>query len=132
MFQANDNQKLPIELTNTTGTYLQDINEDCLIEIFSLKSLSLMDLCSIAESCSRFQLISQRLFPKNLRVYGKGHGLYDVASSEYLNNNDLSSQAIERILKNFGSFLSEISITSYCEEREHEEQSHFMLNLVSE
>lgn len=44
------------------------MNDDCLLEIFSIKSLTPLDLCAIAETCKRFQQITQRVFPTKLKL----------------------------------------------------------------
>lgn len=110
---------------------ITDLNDDCLIEIFSKKSLSLMDVCSLGETCKRFQPISQRVFSKNCSINMTNEGRYDVVSRKLLQSENLPSQNIERILKNFGSFLSEVSISHY-QSRENVEASCFVLKLVSE
>lgn len=103
---------------------ITDLNDDCLIEIFSMKSLSLMDVCSLGETCKRFQQISQCVFPKNCSIEMTKKDHYDVVSTtKFLNSKKRPSQDIERIFKSFGSFLTEVSIV---------EQSTFVLNLVSE
>lgn len=71
-----------------------------------------MDLFSIADTCKRFKQIVQRVFPKDLKIYIYigGDGNYNVSSRKYLQSKYRPSQDIERILKNFGSPLSEFSI----------------------
>lgn len=125
-FQANNKKELRIELTNTTGTYLQHINDDCLLEIFSVKSLALMDLCSLAEACTRFQRITERVFPKELWIDICLNGHCEVVSrySPFRGNR---AHEIERILRNFGSFISALSISRHT----REDRAVFVLNLVT-
>ncbi|XP_037043928.1 uncharacterized protein LOC119079930 [Bradysia coprophila] len=107
---------MPIQLTNTTVTYLDHLNEYCLLEIFSCKSLTLMDLCSIAETCTRFKQITQRVCPKEFAIKWwlppkKWRNLpqkYEFKSKNYQHLYTL--QEIERIVKNFGAHLSELKI----------------------
>lgn len=135
-FQPNDENKLPIELSTKTCTNLQDINEDCLLKIFSVESLTLLDLCSLAETCSRFQQIVRRYFPVTLEVTLDGIG-YSIVSSKYSNSNlkrtwkgKFLDDGIEKILKNFGSTLREIRIRGH-ENENYMDESSFLLNLMS-
>lgn len=123
--QANNELQRP---TNTTGTCLDHVNEYCLLGIFEVDSLSWMDLCSVAETCKRFQRISQRVFPKDLCVRG-GNGYCDVSSRKYLHNKNRAAQTVERIFKNFGSRLTEVSVSP---KYRHEKPSNNLLNLVAE
>lgn len=110
MFQAN-NKSLPVESTNKTGTNLQDVIEDCLRAIFSVQSLTLLDLCSLAETCSRFQQITKLVFPKNFRINATNNGDYAVIwKNAQFRGNDPND--IDRILKNFGSSLSACSLSA--------------------
>ncbi len=106
---------LPIELNNDgmDGTCLQNMVEDCLLEIFSAKPLDgWMDLCSIAETCKRFKEISGRIIPKTLVV--REHPSSDVHDSAVKSRNDeyepLMPNEVERIFNNFGSILSGIHV----------------------
>lgn len=129
VFQDN-NEEENQRSTNATGTYLEHFNEYCLLKIFEEESLSWMDLCSVAECCKRFQRISQRVFPKDLSVRG-GNGRYDVASRKYLHRKDRASQSIERIFKNFGACLAEVSISPKYR-HESQEPPNSLLHLVTE
>lgn len=101
---------LPVELTNTTdGTYLPDINDDCLLEIFSLRSLTEMDLCSIAETCTRFNQIIKRVFPKKFEIYINNND-YEFKSRDSVSSGKQAFD-VERILKNFGPLLQAITIS---------------------
>lgn len=135
MFQVNDERKSSIEITNASGTFLHHISEDCLLEIFSVKTLSLMDLCSLAETCTRFQQTTKRIFPKELNI-----SILEIKSEEFFyvtSGIDRRSMKkykacdIERILKIFGSTSRAISIENFP----HcgiEKATNFVLNLVTE
>lgn len=103
---------------------ITDINDHCLLAICSVKSLSLMDLCSLAETCTRFQQIIRRTVPKGICIYVNLNQSYDVESEKYLHSTNLPHDDIERIFKYFGPFLSAIDI---CDE-----PSLFLLNMVTE
>ncbi|XP_037040614.1 uncharacterized protein LOC119077495 [Bradysia coprophila] len=101
---------LPIEMTNATGTYLQDLNEYCLIDIFSSSSLRLVDLCNLAETCKEFKRITHRVFPQSLSI--KTPTLF-IDGHESVRKNLSKSytvQEYDRILKVFGSRLSKLSL----------------------
>lgn len=111
--------ELPIELTNQTGTYLLDVNDDCLYEIFSHKSLSIMDLCSVAETCTRLKDVATIIFAKSYKT---------------CQFNDLSLNTIHemrRMLLNFGSSITDLTIgPSYDFERQFDGMSARVLDLV--
>lgn len=98
-------------MTNTFRTSLQDINDDCLLELFSSKYLDPMDLCSLAETCTRFKLIAQRLFPKSFSIKHYLEDDYNFQLGDY-SGTWKSAHNINRVFKNFGSCLSTISISS--------------------
>lgn len=79
IFQKRDaTTKSPVEPCNTkAGTQLQDLNDDCLLEIFS-KVRNIMDLCYIAEVCKRFRSITQ-----SVCVVGKSFKV-DVEENVYV------------------------------------------------
>lgn len=107
--------KLPIELTNATGTYLLNLNDDCLYAIFSLKFVNIMDLCSVAESCTRLKQIANRIF---------------AGTHKICNFNGMSLKTIHemrRFLLNFGSSITELTIE---ESNEFEKMSARILDLV--
>lgn len=112
--QVNDHHMettLPIDYTNATGTYLHHLNDDCLLEIFSQHSLSLMDLLSLSETCELFKRIAQRVFPGALTIY-KDYPEYSIASKDYVRK-IASAHNVERILKNFGRHLVALRVNSY-------------------
>ncbi len=130
MFQPDETSNLPTRLSNTaTSTYLlQHLNNDCLYEIFSLKSLDPVDLCSLAETCRRFQQISQRIFPKELNIY-----IFDdrvCFESGNLMGNFQPWCSVERILKHFGPILEGISFSMLSGSRPMM-RSNVMLNFVA-
>ncbi|XP_037041142.1 uncharacterized protein LOC119077884 [Bradysia coprophila] len=125
-YQVDENSNtLLIELSNTTGTYLQHLNEYCLLDIFSSDSLTFMDLCSLAETCRRFKRIALRVFPKEFTIetsYDMGIRGYILKTKNYRKFYE-NLQDIERILKNFGTYLSTLSVSW--------EEDHALTDLVA-
>lgn len=117
--QSISDDQLPIELTNTTGTYLLDLNDDCLYAIFSLKLVNIMDLCSVAESSVRLNQVANRII---------------AASHKCCNFNEISLKTIyemRRFLINFGSSIEEFTLgPSYDFENKSEGMSVRLLDLV--
>ncbi|KAG4078595.1 hypothetical protein HA402_003242 [Bradysia odoriphaga] len=123
------------------------MNDHCLLELFSLKLFTLLDLCSIAETCQRFQQIVQSVSPRELCIRIRQTGDYDIKTRYALTSTN--APGIERIFKNFGSHLTGISISiprmafSYDEyikqnmevvQRQQQKQydgSNFVLNVVA-
>lgn len=101
---------------------ITDLNEYCLLEIFSLKSLTLMDLCSLAETCTNFQhIITERIFPREFHVDITRDGNYQFKTTHYLHSSyhrAHSAHESERLFKNFGSIVTAISIRN-VEVRNH-------------
>lgn len=126
---------MPIGLTNKADTNLHNLNEDCLLEMFSVDTLSVMDLCSLSETCTRFQKIVRRVFPTKLEITFRGETEYDVTSSKSSTSRTkklLENQGnddIEIILRNCGSSLCGLTINSYRDSSD--ERLSFLLNLVS-
>lgn len=103
-FQADDNfVSLPVELVDTTGLCLLNLNDHCLLEIFSSSSLTLMDLCSVAETCTRFKALAQRSFTKKFCIERNNGDIYKFISKK--SRSDITEDEIERILKSFGHNL---------------------------
>lgn len=130
MFQKNETIKSSIRLTSTGApdmTYLLDLNDDCLLEIFSVKSLDSMDLCSLAETCLRFQQICRRIFPKDLKINIRGDRICVEFRNRVGNNEPL--RHIETILKNFGTVVQRISFSSLTASTEV--RSNYLLNLIA-
>lgn len=101
-----DTLELIIEHSNTTGTYLQDINDDCLQEIFLMDSITLMDLCSIAETCTHFREIADGVFLKKFAFYVWESSL------------GTSANDVKRILIHFGSLISKFGILQSPEDED--------------
>lgn len=120
-FNELNSVELPMELTTTTtNTYLLDINKDCLKEIFS--SLDLMDLCSIAETCTLFKEIANEIFSKE----------YARACSSMFSK--ISTHDIERSLKIFGSLISHFAIHDSSEDisdKEDMPEFTFIIDMVT-
>lgn len=131
MFQSDTSEnELPIELTNTTGTNLQNLNDDCLLEIFSSKSLNLTDLCSLAETCKRFPQIIQRIAPKELSIIRcyEYEIKYRIEAKNYVQETH-SRKKFTRIFNHFGSLLSALSIR--IDGNPHTNEDYFLLNLMA-
>lgn len=94
---------LPIVMTSMTGMCIKDLNEYCLLKIFSNNSLTLIDLCSLAETCKHFKQIIQRVFPKEF-------GITSAAITNGKYSKSYREQDVERIVKNFGSRLVALSL----------------------
>lgn len=86
---------LPIELTNVTGTHLLNLIDDCLYEILSSESLTLMDLCSLAETSTRLFEMSNRIFKKRYKDF-------------HLSSSVGTFDQIRRVFINFGSSMSKL------------------------
>lgn len=118
---ATDSQStdmLPIELTNVTGTQLLDLNDDCLYEVFSLKFIRLMDLCSIAECSVRLKQIACRIFTASHKIC-------------HLNSLSLSTiHEVRRLLLNFGPLITEMWMEPTFLLRAKSEQSERVMDLV--
>ncbi len=136
-FQVNQSVKLPsMELTTVTGMNLQYMIDDCLIKIFSLDSLTLMDLCSIAGTCTRFQEIIQCITSNKLDIRIGERGGYAAEFGKFKADRE---HDITRMLENFGSFLSQISVaipprslfSTGWSEKEEQDAANVMLNLVT-
>lgn len=123
------------ELPKKTVTKLEDLDDVCLREIFSVECLTLIDLCSLAQTCTRFQRIVRQIFPTKLEiVFRPADKKYSVESSKYQRSKTkqlLEKQEaadIENILRSCGSTLSEFSIKDSFYLLE---SSSFLLNLLS-
>lgn len=94
-----------------------------------------MDLCSLAEICTRFQQIIRRIFPTKLKINAHEDNKYSVIASKYSSSRKRKllelhgDDAIEIILRNFGPILLQIKIMDLCRESDHMKSS-FLLNLV--
>lgn len=125
VFQADDQNDAPIN----SDSQLLHINDDCLMEIFAVKSLTPMDMCALAQTCTRFKQIIERIFPKvfDIRFNDDHHEI----NSKYSSVRGNKAADIEHILRNFGSFLSEIAVSTAADRRTSEERAVFVLNLVA-
>lgn len=98
------------QMNDKTNLRITDLNEDCLIKIFS--SLALMNWCSLAETCRYFEQITQRNFPKVVTVDTLQNGLR-IASMKYLPSGNQTLQGAKRILKKFGSIVESLTIEGF-------------------
>lgn len=131
-FQANDDKELPIE--STKKTRIEDLNDDCILEIFSLVAFPLMDLFTLEKTCKRFQQIARQAFPTILDIsiiYADKS--YSVVASKSGGRRSLTEKythvGIETIFRNCGSNLRGIIIQDT--ENLSMERPSFLLNLVS-
>lgn len=110
-----DKNDFPIELTNATGTCLQDLNDHCLLAIFESRSLDIMDLCSLAETCKRFQSIVRKTLPKDINFTHMGcGGEYVFKSKRCKLGRYRREKDAKRIFKEFGSSIVSIHISTDC------------------
>lgn len=122
VIQSNDMANLPLEFT---GTKLQDLNDDCILEIFRLKTIDLYDMCSLADTCKRFRQIVQWIAPKVLdfrQSYGKDDHYeiklkiakepFESVKAEERLDKPCAFDMIKRIFENFGPNLVSVSIWS--------------------
>lgn len=145
--------ELPVELADKIGAInFRDVSDDGLLEMFSSESLSLMDLCVLAESCTRFHKIVRCIFPTKLEFQYKADRIEEhiskdeirthiqlrpsvVRSIEYSSDGTETSRqeqgddAIETILRNFGPVLREITLDSNYNLAD--QRASVVLNLMS-
>lgn len=98
LFKNRKQTVAPIHLTNVTGTHLLDLNDDCLYKILSLRSFTLKDLLSMAESCTRLKDVAARVFARK-------HKMHHI-----VNISELTIRSVERILNNFVSNIPKLCI----------------------
>lgn len=67
-----------------------------------------MDLCSIAETCSRFQQIAGRSFRRKLTL--KKNGMFIVTSTNF-HDQPLKERGVQRVVTNVGALVSDFSIS---------------------
>lgn len=79
-------------------TNFMDLNDDCILEILSMKCLNVMDLCAVAETCHRLKEIAGRVFRREY----KRCSLKELAGYEV--------KLAKRILMNFGSLISDLKL----------------------
>ncbi len=113
------------ELESMCITYFQNLIEHCCSEIFSSNALDLMDLCSVAETCTRFHSIANDITKNGLSVKIIGQSCYKF-NTKHHTHKTYRRDDLKRIFKNFGSSLREISISSF------DRQEDFLLNLVAD
>lgn len=92
-----------------TGTTFNDLNDYVILQILLMESLSLMDLCSLAETCTRLKRLVEPLFPSEFGIRAESVHKYQI-ESESFPVIDGTADDVERILKNFGSRLSTLSV----------------------
>lgn len=71
--------------------------------------MDLLDLCSIAETCSRFHQVVQRIFPWTFAL--EKNDFFTVASERYCGQ-QLRQCDLSRVMANFGSIVSDFSISA--------------------
>lgn len=85
-------------------TKLLDMNDECVLEILSVKCLSVVDLCAIAETCRRLKEIASLVFRRK-------HRTCDLDSLRGVN-----AKTAKRILMNFGSVIRHLNISGFKEQ----------------
>lgn len=90
--------KITLLSLNDQKTEFLNLNDDCIQKILSMKCLTAMDLCSVAETCRRLKDIATREFRRE-------HKECDIRS---LSKSDIN--AAQRILKHFGSEIRQLKI----------------------
>lgn len=88
---------------------LHDLNDHCLMKIFEERSLDLIDLCSLSQTCRRFQEIVQCIAPKKCDFDQNHMSDYKVKAGNYLHKMFRSAE-VEKIFKHLGLMLKCISI----------------------
>lgn len=101
------------DMPNQTGTYLMDINDDCLIEI--LYHLSLDDLCSAAETCPRMLQCAAYVFNKSWKEFI----CHDL--------NMITVHETRRYLVNFAPWITEVEMMGYQENKNKTNRQFDML-----
>ncbi|XP_037037908.1 uncharacterized protein LOC119075545 [Bradysia coprophila] len=124
LVKPNDGQEktLAESLNINTGTQLQNMPDDCLFEIFAMRSFDLMDMCSIAATCKRFRSIAQYIVGKTICFKGARYSSFKSAKFEH--KTDKPSD-IETIFRNFGSCLSTVFVIGNTER-----QDGFLFSLI--
>lgn len=80
---------------------LLDLNDDCILEILSMKCLSVVDLCSVAETCRRLRDIAVRVVRRKCVIDKSIENVADPAGRT------------KSIIMNFGPFISHLRICDY-------------------
>lgn len=101
--------------------------EDCLLEIFSFLSANIMDMCAVAETCQRLRSIGQRVIRRNFHFHMSLKPFTSLYIFKWGKRNYESDEQtyVERIFRNFGSCLSQVTVFVY------EQQERFALNLIN-
>lgn len=96
-----------------------DLNDDCLRRV--LNDLSLTELATVADVCSRLKSVAQAHFAS--AVYSKELCI----NVEYLMPNRHTDT---RLLRNFGAFYKSITLKNYCEVRDIAKKGKPHLNII--
>lgn len=130
-----------------TATSLYQLNDDCLLEIFSSNCLSTLDLCSLAETCTRFKRLTQGAFPREFKVIvGSECGYNNTREYKFQSKNYSSSSSVNdvvRILTNFGSHLSALTmhgndstvtdvVSKYCDDGSLKRMEIFDMGIIED
>lgn len=92
-------------LPTVSRTRLENLNDDCLLEIFS-KKLNVADLCSLAETCRRFQSVTPRLFRRSFYFDAKKYWEFSFKTGSHCAD---SGREVVRVWRNFGNCFTEVS-----------------------
>lgn len=112
----NKSKKLKVPEDADAMSNLNDVDDDCLIDIF--KHLILQDLINIADTCKRFQTMAQWAFVE--RYNGKTIKLYPSSSNRiqptklFVNAVVISDlRSCLKVLRHFGVKISKLDISCY-------------------
>lgn len=99
-------ESIQIELTNATGTYLMNLNDEYLQKIFSFKYITIKDLCMLAQTSRKLKEISNNIFAKAFSIWH----FKDKSTCNSTCKSTLMFEA-RRVLFNFGSLISKLWIS---------------------
>lgn len=90
------------------ATTILDLNDDCLLALF--EHFDLLDLCAVADVCSRFQTIAKACFDHSKR------NTLNVPEDLWCRHKAVNVVLLKtsRVLRIFGSFITEINEDHLC------------------
>lgn len=86
-----------------------------MMELFLCQRLSLLDLCSVAETCQRFRRILHRTVPKSFLFVANDDGWWKVETQNYPARTYTSAET-RRILETFGPTLTAITFFNFSDD----------------
>lgn len=96
------------DTTPTEATMILDLNDDCFFEIF--KYLDVMDMCSVADSCSRLKAAAREHF-----AHSKFNNFNFPLSIRDRSESDTANQMLleaSKVLRNFGACIADFRETN--------------------